>query len=153
VAGAIALMKQKNPNLTISQMWNILTTTCDTPATGRPYPNQNYGWGRLNCLRAVDATPSGVEAETSPSRREVLHLSVSPNPMRERCEFSMGSAQGTPNTIRLYDSTGRLIRCLSGKGSLPWDGRDEGGRPAASGVYFAVMEGQAGSSARVVLTR
>jgi len=153
VAGAIALMKQKNPTLTPAQLWQIITSTCDTFSWGNPYPNQSYGWGRLNCLRAIDATPSGVEAEAFPSLKEVLHLSVSPNPMRERCEFSMGSAQGTPNTVRLYDATGRLIRCLSGKGSLPWDGRDEGGRPAASGVYFAVMEGKAGSGTRVVVTR
>ena len=153
LAGAIALLKQKNPTLTPAQLWQIITSTCDTFSWGNPYPNQSYGWGRLNCLRAIDATPSGVEAEASPSLKEVLHLSVSPNPMRERCEFSMGSAQGTPNTVRLYDATGRLIRCLSGKGSLPWDGKDEGGRPAASGVYFAVMEGKVGSSTRVVVTR
>jgi len=153
VAGAEALVLSKNSNITPAQMWTILTTTCDTPLTGNPYPNQNYGWGRLNCLRAVDATPSGVEAEASPLLREVLHLSVSPNPMREKCEFSMGSAQGASNTVRLYDATGRLIRSLSGKGPLPWDGKDKGGRPAVSGVYFAVMEGKAGSGTRVVVAR
>jgi subtilisin family serine protease len=153
LVGAVALIKQKNPFLTPAQLWQIITSTCDTFSWSNPYPNQSYGWGRLNCLRAIDATPSGVETETFPSLQEAFHLSVSPNPIRERCEFRMGSAQGTPNTVRLYDATGRLIRCLSGKGSLPWDGKDEGGRPAASGVYFAVMEGKAGSSTRVVVTR
>jgi len=153
LAGAIALLKEKNPTLTPAQLWQIITSTCDTFSWGNPYPNQNYGWGRLNCLRAVDATPSGVETEASPSRRGVLHLSVSPNPMREKCEFSMGSAQGASNTVRLYDATGRLIRSLSGKGPLTWNGKDEGGRPAASGVYFAVMEGKAGSGTRVIVAR
>jgi subtilisin family serine protease len=153
LAGAIALILQKNPTLTPTQLWQIITSTCDTFSWGNPYPNQNYGWGRLNCLRAVDATPSGVEAEASPSLQEALHLSVSPNPMRERCEFRLGSAQGAPHTVRLYDATGRLIRCLSGKGSFPWDGRNKGERPVASGVYFAVMDGRAGSGTRVVVTR
>ncbi len=152
LAGAIALIKQKNPTLTPTQLWQLITSTCDT-LVGGPFPNQTYGWGRLNCLRAVDAAPSGVEDEAFPFPREDLSLSVSPNPMRERCEFRLGSAQGATSTVRLYEATGRLVRSLSGKGSLLWDGRDEGGRPAASGVYFASREGKARSSVRVVVTR
>jgi subtilisin family serine protease len=57
VTGVIALMLQKNRNLTDRQIWQILTASCDTPAAGRPYPNQNWGWGRLNAFRAVTNTP------------------------------------------------------------------------------------------------
>ena len=57
VTGVIGLMLQKNPNITEQQIWQILITSVDTPAPGRPYPNQNYGWGRLNAYRAVQMTP------------------------------------------------------------------------------------------------
>jgi len=60
VTGAIALMLQKNSNLTDKDIWRILTTTCDTPAAGRPYPNQDYGWGRLNVYRALLAVAPPV---------------------------------------------------------------------------------------------
>jgi subtilisin family serine protease len=66
VAGAIALMLQKNPNLTDQQIWEILTSTCDTPSAGNPYPNQNYGWGRLNAYRAVMATPASPQFRITP---------------------------------------------------------------------------------------
>jgi len=56
LAGTIALMLHKNPDLTDQQIWQIITTACDTPSVGRPYPNQNYGWGRLNAYRAVSMT-------------------------------------------------------------------------------------------------
>lgn len=57
VAGAIALMLQKNNTLTDAQIWNIITTNIDRPSQGGTYPNYNYGWGRLNAYKAVSATP------------------------------------------------------------------------------------------------
>jgi subtilisin family serine protease len=57
--GTIALMLQKNDLLADTTIWRILTQSCDTPPGGGPYPNQNYGWGRLNAYRAVQMTPPG----------------------------------------------------------------------------------------------
>jgi hypothetical protein len=59
VTGTIALMLQKNDLLADTTIWRILTQSCDTPPGGGPYPNQNYGWGRLNAYRAVQMTPPG----------------------------------------------------------------------------------------------
>jgi subtilisin family serine protease len=59
VTGTIALMLQKNDLLADTTVWRILTQSCDTPPGGAPYPNQNYGWGRLNAYRAVQMTPPG----------------------------------------------------------------------------------------------
>ena len=45
-------------------------------------------------------------------------------------------------TLRVYDSVGQLVKTLSdapaaaGRYRARWDGRDAGGRPVASGVYF-----------------
>jgi len=58
VTGVIALMLQKNDLIRDTTIWRVLTQSVDTPAAGRPYPNQNYGWGRLNAYRAVQLTPA-----------------------------------------------------------------------------------------------
>ncbi len=52
VAGTIALMKEANPDLDYQTVWEILTSTCYQPAG--TYPNNNYGWGRINALAAVE---------------------------------------------------------------------------------------------------
>ena len=58
VTGVIALMLQKNDLIRDTTIWRILIASVDTPPPGRPYPNQNYGWGRLNAYRAVQLTPA-----------------------------------------------------------------------------------------------
>jgi hypothetical protein len=58
VTGAIGLICQKNPTLDPKVIYDILLDNVDTPSGGGPYPNNNYGWGRLNVWKAVQATPT-----------------------------------------------------------------------------------------------
>jgi hypothetical protein len=147
-------MKQKNPTLTPAQQWQILTSTCDTFSWGNPYPNQSYGWGRLNCLRAIDATPSGIEEkEVELPQSRPLSLSVWPNPMRTGCEIRWQDRDSRPIRIGLYDAAGRRVCSLSGQGEVAWDGRGENGADLASGVYFAVPERGEGSAVRIVVVK
>jgi subtilisin family serine protease len=53
VAGTIALMKEANPDLDYQTVWEILTSTCYRPSG--TFPNNDYGWGRIDALRAVEA--------------------------------------------------------------------------------------------------
>jgi flagellar hook assembly protein FlgD len=49
--------------------------------------------------------------------------------------------------LRVYDVSGRLVRTLvdgrveAGRHEVAWDGRDQGGRRTASGVYFYRLQG------------
>jgi subtilisin family serine protease/subtilisin-like proprotein convertase family protein len=52
-AGAVAILKQVNPNLTITQTWFILTSTAHMSPTWGPRPNPEYGWGLLQIDAAV----------------------------------------------------------------------------------------------------
>lgn len=54
VAGCAALLKQKYPTLTQDQAMHIIPSTAD-PVGTEPLPNNDFGWGRLNCLRALAA--------------------------------------------------------------------------------------------------
>ncbi|MEO0095401.1 MAG: S8 family serine peptidase [candidate division WOR-3 bacterium] len=57
VAGAVAIMCQKNPTLPPRTLYSILVDNVDR-LPGVTYPNNNYGWGRLNVWKALRATPS-----------------------------------------------------------------------------------------------
>ena len=58
VAGAVAILVQKNSLLPPEEIYSILIDNADHPTQGAPYPNNNYGWGRLNIWKALQNTPS-----------------------------------------------------------------------------------------------
>lgn len=66
VAGAAALMLQKNPTLTPTQVTQIIRTTAftDTWTDNINYgstPNDYWGWGKLNVAGAVQSVPSPAD--------------------------------------------------------------------------------------------
>ncbi len=61
-----------------------------------------------------------------------------------------GSAPGSALDIAIYDIAGRRVRTLHlarGASSIAWDGRDDAGASAPSGVYFARGENVRGTQA------
>ena len=70
---------------------------------------------------------------------------ATPNPFNPRTvlSFVLGGAQAQPVTITVHDARGRLVRSLlqaplePGRQAVAWDGRDDGGRNLAAGVYLA----------------
>jgi hypothetical protein len=68
-----------------------------------------------------------------------------PNPFRGSTLLRVQAPEGTGWDLAIVDVGGRLVRRLVARGQLdsgthlvPWDGRTQGGPPAAAGVYFAV---------------
>ncbi len=58
VAGLAALILQKNPNLTVSELYKIIRdNTYKTLADTHDYPNDTFGWGRVDAYRALMNTP------------------------------------------------------------------------------------------------
>ena len=66
----------------------------------------------------------------------------------------MSHESTTPVRLTVHDVQGRRVRGLLAEGldpgrySVYWNGRDEGGRAVASGVYFVRMEAGAVSQTR-----
>lgn len=59
VAGAVALMFEKNPQLTGPQIRDILETTASRNIPGfAAFPNRHWGFGRLDVEAALAATPT-----------------------------------------------------------------------------------------------
>jgi len=87
-------------------------------------------------------------------------LRVWPNPSNPKCTISYELPRPGPASVEILDLRGRVVRTLAsgwraaGSHRAVWDGRDDGGRPAASGAYFGrVVYGETSMSARVVLVR
>jgi hypothetical protein len=90
----------------------------------------------------LNTTPVGIAAQcgqTQPGR-----LTAWPNPFKTAISLQL-TASGS-STVRIVDIAGREVRVLPVPQpltpvtySLIWDGRDERGRPAAPGVYFAAL--------------
>jgi len=86
-----------------------------------------------------------------------------PNPFNPvtRITYSVPAGTGgAPITLAIYDATGRMVRELvngaksPGTHAVTWDGTDNQGEPAASGVYFYRMNWNEGSETRrLVLVR
>jgi hypothetical protein len=73
----------------------------------------------------------------------VTGLRNSPNPFRPQTTIQYRLLAPADVSVQVYDLNGRLVRTLvsavrqpAGEQFLPWDGKDDGGEPAAGGVYF-----------------
>lgn len=55
VSGLVALLRQKNPNATVRQIKQAILTSTQKPANLGTYPNNNAGWGVIDCAAALNA--------------------------------------------------------------------------------------------------
>ncbi|MDD3643315.1 MAG: FlgD immunoglobulin-like domain containing protein [Candidatus Krumholzibacteria bacterium] len=101
------------------------------------------------------------EEEQDPALpRAPLSLAVAPNPFAGSARITLAVASGGPVSLSIYDAAGRLVRRVAagtfagGSHLLEWDGRDEAGRSAPPGVYFArARAGKQFAAAKIVMTR
>ena len=77
-----------------------------------------------------------------------------PNPFNPTTEIRFSLDRAGPVRLTIYDGTGRVVRTLlsgpagAGGNSIVWDGRDNDGRDAASGVYFYRLDTETRSLSR-----
>ena len=90
---------------------------------------------------SLAATGLPTNWQTAPNR------GAYPNPFRERTTIRFSLAEASVVDAAVYDVRGRLTRRLAdgrlkaGEHPLVWDGLDESGRPAPSGVYLIRVSG------------
>ena len=167
VTGIVALMLEKNRYLTPENVLSLLEST----ATPTGAPNNTWGWGKVNAVAALLATPPSIGCSGSvPTsadldcdevhRLEGAQFAVWPNPTRGA--MSIGFSLPSPQRVHLgiYDLSGRLIRQVTagmqgpGVHQIVWDGKSSSGGPVANGVYFAKLTTpQARHVSRIVVLR
>ena len=104
----------------------------------------------LESIRRIDfhlGDWTGVEnPEGAGDVLKALHLFQNqPNPFSPDTRIAFDLPHEGRAELRIYAVNGRLVRtlveeqCAEGPYSVRWDGRDDAGRPVASGVYFCTL--------------
>ncbi len=133
--GAAAILFEKNPDLTVTEVYNILLNNADRPLPA-PYPNNNYGWGRLNIWKALQSLTGITEKESA--KNSLVNLHIAPNPFKNatgiKFQIPSSKSQINPNSqilpspfssprrgegwgegksqisLSIYDASGRLVK-------------------------------------------
>jgi len=119
--------------------------------------------GFVKMVAGVVADPSGrlrmIEGRVLKASKFRLGLNE-PNPFNPCTAIGYALPEEVHVKIAVYDALGRLVRILvdrrqpAGRYRVVWDGRDERGVPASSGVYVVRMEAEKFQASRkVVLIR
>ncbi len=136
VAGVCALLLQIHPNWTPKEVAEALRRTAtDLGSLG---PDDLYGWGLVNATAAAKFKP-----DMSPSPALASRVYNCPNPCRGTGTiiYALLPPEGEA-TLQIFTATGLLVRSFSrfridgDKRFIPWDGKNQQGKPVASGVYF-----------------
>jgi hypothetical protein len=102
-------------------------------------------------LTGVDAPRSGGP----------LALSVYPNPFNPRTTVSVTMPRAARATVEIFDARGARVATLlddadlgAGTHAIAWNGTDDAGRTASSGVYFArVLAGGAAATHKLIMLK
>ena len=90
--------------------------------------------------------PMAVPDESEEASHRTLLLPSAPNPFRDATAARFELAGPGWARVEVYDVMGRLVRKLfdgaatAGLHAVTWDGRDEQGRRAGSGLYFVRLD-------------
>jgi hypothetical protein len=132
------------------------------PTTAQAYdPAQNSAGVNDIFVSSLDVGAVGSTAVGDGGEPGVASLRVGPNPFRSMAAIRFSLAQSGELTVNVLDLQGRVVRHLAagatgaGTHEIAWDGRDDRGNDAGTGVFFvqAANEGRRVSAARIVRLR
>lgn len=145
-AGAVALILHAVPTATPMQIGNALRQMASQSGS----PDNLMGWGIINTVATIN-TLTGVSGNRSaPSSFSLLQNY--PNPFNPSTTIRIGLPEAADVTLVVYDLLGREVRTLvngnlaAGDHEIVWNGINNAGSPAPTGVYFYRMtaNGRAG---------
>jgi hypothetical protein len=116
------------------------------------------GWGwAIDNLAIQDGA---VAAADLPAARAVSLAQNAPNPFNPSTTIRFALPRRTEVSLRVFDVRGRLVKTLAdgprpaGQHAVEWDGRNDRGAPAASGVYlYRLQAGEQTLQRRMLLVK
>jgi thermitase len=141
ISGQIALIRSLRPELTTDQVRRAVelgVVDIYSIPENEPYSGA-LGAGRFDGIETLSAASTLGMPPPALSNHE--SISVSPNPAASgRPVLIRLPAGSTGGLVAIYDIQGRTVcelpNLVHGGNEFSWDGRDETGRPAPSGIYF-----------------
>jgi serine protease AprX len=154
-AGVAALVLKAHPTATAMKIVEALKMTASRAST----PDNLYGWGIINAAKAINylAPPDTGGPPNVPSAFQLEQNF--PNPFNPKTVITYNLPEPSSVTLRIYDILGRevkeLVNATQARGPyLPsWDGSNNEGGPASSGVYFYRLEALGISGTRATFTK
>ncbi len=112
-------------------------------------------WGTPTSIPDEPDAPADGSADGAATGARLLGAFPNPSNPRTTVAFTLP----VPSTVNLavYDAAGRKVRLLAdrrfdaGEGRVVWDGRDDGGAPLSSGIYFVRMVSSGETDTRKVV--
>jgi len=108
----------------------------------------------------IDVTLDPDLSDVPDRATALLHLTAAPNPFNPRTTFTLTNPRTGRVTLDIFDLKGRRVRQLmdqrlpAGNSTSAWDGLNDQGGQAPSGVYFArLSSGDQRASVKVVLVK
>jgi len=154
VAGAVALLWSARPvlrhNIAATEevlektAFHVSSTTC-SPAGG--YPNNTYGWGRLDIKAAYDQVLVSVDPGSDiPSAHDIWLGPAAPNPGHRSTLLRFRLESAASVDLAIFSIGGERRRTLlrgdatAGDHSLRWEGLDDAGRALPAGMYMVRLQ-------------
>jgi len=154
VSGAVALLESMGIK-DQGQIEQTLRASAINPFQSNSGFDPTYGSGLIQVGRAV-RNPVGPTVSAALPGSILQSRLTSPNPARGSASLDFRTTVPGPLSARIFDVRGALVRTVydgsiqPGAHSLTWDGRDDRGNPAPSGVYFYRLDSAEGRVSRKV---
>ncbi len=131
----------------------LLDATAREFVDGTVQPGRVYTYSVAGVESGLETTRSGGAEITVPAGNYVLEQNR-PNPFNPGTSIWFDLPQPAAVKLSVFNAQGQLVSVIV-NGTLPagrheavWPGRDDAGRPAASGVYFYRLESPLGARTR-----
>jgi hypothetical protein len=130
---------------------NAIAVQNHVVATGDPVLYDQPIGRKVNAYQAV-LTPLAVELPSADSDGAIALLGARPSPFSATTTLAYRLGAAAHVRLTVIDAAGRRVRTLvdedgaAGVHTAAWNGADDAGQSAPSGVYFAVLEGPSGRS-------
>jgi subtilisin family serine protease len=124
ISGIAALYLQQNPGANWQDVKvAILNCAIQDSLMWGPYPNNSWGFGKVNAFEALTTCSMSVSV---PETRREDGLKVFPNPVATKLNVQLDGA--AVNNLRIFDMTGRIVyaNIFSENVTIDLDGFNEG---------------------------